>query len=86
MGFDMEYTIGGRKVSKREWEKHLFEDTPRNLAKQTVEERLRGLRCPTHGETPTLSNMRDTSQGWDFTISACCDEHLARAQHAAAGG
>lgn len=77
----IEYKIGGRKVSQREWERHLFEQEPKRLIRENVEGKLRGLRCPKHGESPRPT-FRETSRGFDLSVSTCCEELEALVQRA----
>jgi hypothetical protein len=69
----MEYRIGGRVVNAREWEKHL-EEEPLRLARKDIERKLRGLRCPAHGQSPKPTFKR-TAAGLEVSIAPpCCDE------------
>lgn len=68
MGFKLEYRIGNRKVSKREWERHMFEEAPQQLAEDALGEKLNNIRCPEHGQRPRLKNRRTTSEGLRFDI------------------
>lgn len=77
MKIKMEYRIGGRKVSAREWEKHL-EEEPLRLVRKEIERKLRGLRCPTHGQSPKPA-FRNTAAGLEVSVAPpCCDELAAR--------
>lgn len=49
MGFKLEYRIGNRKVSKREWERHMFEEAPQQLAEDALGGKLNNIRCPSMG-------------------------------------
>ena len=79
MGFEMEYKIGNRKVSERQWEQHLFHDEPRRLVREDMESKIKSVRCPTHGTTATV-RTRETSSGFEFDIEGCCDELVEAAQ------
>jgi hypothetical protein len=68
-----EYKIGSRKVSKREWERHIFRDEPQRIARDKVQKALSGVVCPEHGEAPRLEFV-NTNKGFDVLISACCEE------------
>jgi hypothetical protein len=59
-GVGIEYTIGGRKVSEREFHKHMFEDEPLRIVR------------PVHGESPTAEVVR-TSKGYNVESSSCCE-------------
>lgn len=79
MGVNIEYKIGNRRVSKREWEKHVFHQEPRRMVRENVESKIRSVRCPTHGRTPTV-RTRETSRGFEFDIEGCCDELVGAAR------
>lgn len=81
-GFEMEYRIGNRKVSKAEWERHLRE-APIEAVKADIQRKVKGIRCPRHGQTARVSFVR-TSQGFDTNLSGCCDELIQRVRKALA--
>ena len=76
----LEYRINGRKVSHAQWQQHLFHDASRQLTAEALQKRVAGIRCPTHGEAPTVAFERDTAKGFEMKIGACCDGLLTRAQ------
>jgi hypothetical protein len=45
-------------------------------------ETAKSVRCPKHGKTATVKNVRKTPQGFSFEVDGCCDEVVARAQKA----
>ena len=59
----MHYEIDGRKVTREQWERHLFHDAPRQMALEAVQKKLSRLRCPTHGTAPTVQLVRRTFGG-----------------------
>lgn len=79
-GIEIEYKIGGRRVSQQEWERHLRE-APTRAAKENVKQKLSGVRCLTHGQSPKVT-FRETSQGFDVSISGCCGELTERTRRA----
>lgn len=83
MSVTWEYKIGNRKVSKRNWEKHVFHDAPHRMAREAIENKLRSVRCPTHGDAPRLT-IDEARQGFTVNISGCCEALVRRAQRALA--
>ena len=78
--FKMEYRIGNRKVSQREWERHIAE-APLEGLKDRIRQRVRNVRCPKHGTTPNVTFTK-TSSGFDAKVSGCCDKVVEAAQRA----
>jgi ubiquitin C-terminal hydrolase len=79
-GIEIEYTVGGRRVSQQEWERHLRE-APTRATKEAVKQKLSRVRCPAHGQSPKVT-FRETSEGFDVSISGCCEELTERARRA----
>jgi hypothetical protein len=75
----VEYRIGNRRVSRREWEKHLFEEAPRQAAEDEIKRKLGPIRCPVHGRAPTVNRGRTTRGGFDLEIEGCCEALVERA-------
>ena len=80
MTFKMEYKIGGRKVSQREWERHIAE-APLEAVKDEIRQRVGRIRCPKHGTTATVTLAR-VSNGFDTKMSGCCDDLVEAARRA----
>jgi hypothetical protein len=83
VGFELEYRIGNRKVSQQEWERHMFQEAPRQVAREAVDRELRKVRCPTHGQSPNAT-ITDRADGFEVHIEGCCDALVERAQKALA--
>jgi hypothetical protein len=74
------YSIDGRTVSEAEWNRHVFHDAPRKIAVEALQEKVSRLRCSTHGQAPKLAVGRETPNGFEMKLEACCDDLLKRAQ------
>jgi len=72
MKIKMEYKIGHRKVSQREWERHLTQ-APLEAAKDAIRQQVRRIRCPRHGTTATVTFTK-TARGFNTQLRGCCDE------------
>jgi hypothetical protein len=77
----LEYRIGGRRVSKQQWERHVFQDEPRRIAREEIESKLRTVRCPVHGQTPRVT-YSETPRGFDLTVEGCCSQVEQLAENA----
>lgn len=83
-GASFEYRIGSRKVSQREWLRHIEEEAREHgvaKVKDEVRRKLMLERCEAHNEAPRVS-FRDTADGFLVDIEACCSELESRAQQA----
>lgn len=80
MSINIEYKIGNRKVSQREWERHLME-APLDAVKDEIRRKVSRVRCSTHGQTAHVQFVK-TSRGFDAKLSGCCDALMQRAQQA----
>lgn len=79
MGVEITYTLGGRKVSQKQFFEGL-EGQVRQMAVDQVVERVQQVSCPQHGQKVAVSEVRETGQGFEFEFSGCCDEAIARAR------
>lgn len=41
-----------------------------------------GVRCSKHGQSASVSEVRQTPSGFEFRLSGCCDDLVERAQRA----
>jgi hypothetical protein len=74
MSFKFEYRDShGRKVSEREWLKG-FETGVMEAAKDTLEKKIRQVRCPVHGSTVTSITTTKQGDNLQFEYECCCDE------------
>lgn len=81
MGVEITYTVAGRKVSRDQF----FDGIEGQLRKAAVDEvtaNVQRVRCATHGKTATVSEVRETGEGFSFSVSGCCDEVVSRARDA----
>jgi len=78
MGVKIEYKVGSRRVSQREWERHLRE-APLEAVKDEILQKISRIRCPKHGQAARVEFAK-TSQGFNANLSGCCDELMQRAQ------
>ena len=84
MGFELEYKIDGRKVSKDAWLRHISDEAQTEAVKE-LEQRVTKLRCSVHGISPRIVQKTKHGGRFEFNISACCDQMLRRAQEVAIG-
>ncbi|HET9593649.1 MAG TPA: hypothetical protein VFP17_12120, partial [Solirubrobacterales bacterium] len=82
MGLEMEFRDNrGRKHDNLESLLEAEKETLVEEAARNVEKVVRAQRCPTHGKTPSIST-RKGSDGFSYTIDACCDECVEVAEQA----
>lgn len=51
-------------------------------AKGSIAARIRVVRCPKHGSTPTVVCQGRSPESMSFKVSGCCDELLAKVKAA----
>jgi hypothetical protein len=73
------YTLGGRKVSQKQFFDGI-EGQIRHAAVDQVVERVRQVKCPEHGKAVEVSEVKETPQGFSFEFTGCCDQAIAAAQ------
>lgn len=76
MGFEMGYKIGNRKVSQREFEKHLFEDEPQRIVREHMEgiaATARAIVCPEHGANAVEARVVKSGDSYDVHTECCCE-------------
>jgi hypothetical protein len=76
----LEYRRDGQKVSRDQWFDGLADDV-RSAALEEVQKKLESVRCPEHGQRPTVT-MERTADGASFNIEGCCEDLVERAQRA----
>ncbi len=78
MGVEINYALGGRQVSREEFFDG-FEGQVRQDMVNQLAESLQSVPCPKHGQTATVSEVVQTDEGFNFTLTGCCDEGVAAA-------
>lgn len=78
MGVEIEYTLGGRKVSRNQFFSGI-DGQMREAAVDQVRSKIGRTRCPEHGQTAVVSEVRETRDGFDLNITGCCDALVQRA-------
>jgi hypothetical protein len=73
-----EFTVGGRRVTEQAFMRNLRESA-HSAAIDSVQERLRRVRCPNHGQTPQVKLVGGRGGNPNFEIEACCDALRKRA-------
>jgi hypothetical protein len=81
MDVSIEYSLGGRKVSRDEFYGGI-ESRIRDSTVAQARARLGHVRCATHGRTATVRRLRVTSEGLEVKLSGCCGELLELAREA----
>ncbi len=79
------YALEGRSVSGNEFF-DIIAGGGRQLAVQQMTAKIESVSCAQHGGNATVTEVDQTSEGFGFTISGCCDELIDRAHSAAAYG
>lgn len=77
MGFDMQYTLGGRKVSQKQF----FDGRQKQAVDQALtsaKASIEATRCRTHGQRARATLKSRHGDRYEFSITGCCDE-LVRA-------
>jgi len=70
--FKLEYKIGNRTVSEDE-SLESFEESTLALAHSAVEERVCGVRCPIHGQSPGDFRVLREGKNISYEFTACCE-------------
>ena len=81
MGFELEYTLNGRRVSQRQFFDGMQQEV-HDAAVRAATERIESVRCRQHGQRAraTLKNQR--GDRLEFSITGCCDQLIEAAQRA----
>jgi hypothetical protein len=79
MDVSIEYSVGGRKVSRDEFYGGI-ESRIRDSTVAQARARLGRVRCPVHGRTATVRRLRVTPEGFEVKLAGCCDELLRLAR------
>lgn len=77
------YALDGRAVSSNEFF-DVIAGGGRQLAIQQMTAQIESVVCPQHGGAAVVTEVDQSSEGFGFTISGCCDELIDRAHSAAA--
>lgn len=83
MGFGLEYTLNGRRVTQRQFLDGL-EKQAVDQALDTVKKRIEATRCSKHGQRAHATLKSRRGDRFEFDITGCCDELVRSAQRAAA--
>lgn len=83
MSATVTYALEGRTVSSNEFF-DVIAGGGRQLAIQQMTAKIESVLCTQHGETAVVTEVDQSSEGFGFTISGCCDELIDRAHSAAA--
>ncbi len=76
----LEFRVGGRKVSQREFGRALH-DTALKKVDDAVQRRLRTIRCPKHGQQARVRSARSHND-LKWNIEGCCEELVRAARKA----
>ncbi len=79
MSVKIEYRIGGRKVSQRQFTDGL-EGEVRRLTIEGVTKKVQSARCPVHNKPPRVTGVDQTADGYQFKFGGCCDKAVAEAR------
>ena len=70
------YDVNGKRVKQETFE-HSLDETLHDILLQAMidllQERIRGIKCPVHGESPEVTFTVSKSDKMMFVISGCCD-------------
>jgi hypothetical protein len=69
----VKFKVGGREVSKAEFERRLSPDALIDAAKEKIRERIERITCPVHGKPAEVRSLESTDKGWVYSIGGCCD-------------
>jgi hypothetical protein len=72
MGTSIEFKIGGRTVSSREWTQNIRDELLKE-ARSKILDAIRKVRCPVHGERPTNIRASGPTGDMQFQFNACCE-------------
>jgi hypothetical protein len=84
MGFEFDYMIKGRKVTKEQWLRHIAEEA-KTTTIEDLKQRVTRLRCRVHGRSPRVVRTTRTGDNVRFEIEACCPDMRDRAEQVAIG-
>jgi hypothetical protein len=87
--FKFEHKIGNRKVSQREWGKHLFEDEPRRIMREHMEgiaAKARAVVCPEHGPGGVTASVIPSGDSYAVHTECCCEAAAALVRSLGDGG
>lgn len=73
------YKLNGRIVSQKQFFEGI-EGQVRQLALDGVIERLKSVTCTEHGKHAEVGEINETSQGFSFRLTGCCQDLIDRAQ------
>jgi len=82
MGFGLEYTLNGRRVTEQQFLDGL-EKQAIDQALDTVKRRIESTRCSKHGQRARATLKSRRGARFEFDVSGCCDELVRSAQRAA---
>lgn len=68
------FKLNGRAVPANRVADELMKDLKQKAAAEAVR-RIKGIRCPVHGQTARLRSLAFNSG--QFSIEGCCDDHIA---------
>ena len=71
--FNLEYTIGGRKVSQAEFLRDM-KDSVYEEAHKKVKESVGRVRCPVHGTHPTNFRVVKSCSKINYEFTCCCED------------
>lgn len=72
MGARIDYSVGGRNVSSRDFFDNIEKEALR-LAREGILERIQSVRCPVHHQGASDINMSSSSGSMQFEFKACCE-------------
>lgn len=81
MGFELEYTLNGRRVTQRQFLDGLQKQVV-DEAISTAKSRIEATRCRRHGQRARATLASQHGDRYEFSISGCCDELVRAAQRA----
>jgi hypothetical protein len=79
MSISIKYEIDGRQVGKQQFFDGL-EGQMRKIALDTVIEQVSEVTCAEHGQRAEVSQVTQTSDGFSFQLTGCCDDLVERAE------
>jgi hypothetical protein len=85
MGFSssIKYQVGGREVTETEFFANMHSTVEQVIgAKVTdlLKERLGGIRCEEHDQTPTVTLVKSGQTDMQFAVGGCCDALKVRTE------
>lgn len=76
--------VGGKEVSPDDFGDAIKASVYEHL-RDSIAEKLRGIRCPEHGSAPEVTAEGDSLDKLTWKISGCCDKVRDEAQRALQG-